>query len=281
MTSICILTDNSVQFPQPNFLGQKNVKIIPLSVEIGGQEYFEQDYKPSSLPKFSPLTLKPRLIPPSVDTFVKMFTSLAESYDSIIGIFLSGNLSSCYGNAVEAFENLSGKVPVHLIDSQTFSVGQGLLVTAAAEAVVNGSTPVEIDREIRSLIPNIYATICTPGLSYLFHNGLVDQAQAAIIELLGLYPIFTLEEGKLVPMEKLKSYRHAVGFFQEFLDEFDHLKHIAYVQGAIATPLELKVMRENSSHGNAKIPFTKHTINLPLSVLFGPYSLGLVALEKR
>ena len=281
MPSICILTDNSVQFPQPVFPGQQHVKIIPMTVEINGQQYTEHEFKPSNLPKIAIESLKPKLLPPSEDDFIKLFSSLADNYDTIIAIFISSSLCACYNTAVAAFETLNGKLPVHLIDSQTFSVGQGLLVTAAAEAIVNDFSPVEIDREIRSLIPNIYATICTPGLSYLYHNELVDRAQAAIIELLGLYPIFALEEGKLVPMEKLKSYRHAVGFFQEFLDEFDHLKHIAFIQGSIPTSLELRLLRETSGHGNVKVPFTKHTLNLPLSVLFGPNSLGLIALENR
>ena len=281
MPSICILTDNSVQFPQPIFPGQQHVKIIPMTVELNGHQYSEHEFKTSNLPKSATNSLKPKLVPPTEEDFVKLFSSLAENFDTIVAILISSSLCACYNNAVAAYETLNGKIPVHLIDSQTFSVGQGLLVTAAAEAIVNGLSPVDIDREIRSLIPNIYATICTPGLSYLYHNGLVDRAQAAIIELLSLYPILALEEGKLVPMEKLKSYRHAVGFFQEFLDEFDHLKHIAFIQGAIPTPLELKVLRETSGHGNVKVPFTKHTINLPLSVLFGPHSLGIIALENH
>jgi fatty acid-binding protein DegV len=43
-----------------------------------------------------------------------------------------------------------------------------------------------------------------PNLSYLHTAGILDAGQATIGELLGLYPLFVLEEGKVNPLQKVK-----------------------------------------------------------------------------
>ncbi len=35
---------------------------------------------------------------------------------------------------------------------------------------------------VRSLIPHTYMMICTPGLSYMYYAGFVDQAQALSVK---------------------------------------------------------------------------------------------------
>ena len=55
------------------------------------------------------------------------------------------------------------------------------------------------------MIPHTYMMVCTPGLSYLYYAGIIDQAQAFVGEMLGLLPIFTLEEGQINAVEKVRS----------------------------------------------------------------------------
>ena len=87
--------------------------------------------------------------------------------------------------------------------------------------------------QIRSLLPSTYSIICPFGLSYLHYNGFVDRPQAVVNEMLELFPIFAVENGKLIPLEKVKSPRNVIGFFQEFLDEFEQLNQITFIQSAL------------------------------------------------
>ncbi len=159
-------------------------------------------------------------------------------------------------------------------------MGLGLLVQAAAEAIANGQPAPVVERMVRSLIPHTYMMICTPGMSYMSYAGYVDPSQAFVGEMLGLMPIFTLEEGQISAVEKVRNARSLVDFMQEFICEFEELSHIAFIQGIPGLTHEARLMREHVQTCFPQTPFSEHSINLPLATLVGPRAVGLVVIEK-
>jgi len=280
MGSICILTDNTAQFTQPSFPGRNIVNILPLEVQLNSGLYDSSSYKVSSLPVSANDDLHPQLVAPSPEKIRTLLITLGQNYDEVIGIFISSYLNQCFVNAEQAAIGLRGRMSIQMIDSQTTSIGLGLLVQTAAEAVAQGDSFQEIEHIIRSLLPHIYAVFCTPNLSYLYYANFLDRAQALVGEMMGMLPIFTLEEGKLTPLEKVRSRRHAFDFFQEFINEFDHLQHIALLQNVTPNPQDARLLREQVQVGLNKLAFTEHTINLPLATLLGPAAIGLFLLES-
>jgi fatty acid-binding protein DegV len=133
----------------------------------------------------------------------------------------------------------------------------------------------------RSMIPHIFMMFCTPSLSYLHGAGFVDQGQAFISDMLGLLPIFSLEEGKISAIEKVRNTRGLVDFMQEFICEFDELTHIAFLQSTTPLAHEVRAMREHAQTCFPQTPFSEHHLNLPLASLIGPRSVGLVVVEKE
>jgi DegV family protein with EDD domain len=278
---ICILTDSTAQFPQLGFPGRNHVRVVTYAIEVNGRVYEEgQELKTGDLPQTANETLHPRLIAPSVEKFAELFTSLSQQYPDIIAIFCSANLTRAYENAQQAQKSVQGRVKVTLIDSQTTSVGLGLLVQSAAESIAQGKTAFEIERSVRSMVPHTYMMVCTPGLSYLHYAGIVDPAQAFVGEMLGLMPIFTLEDGQISAVEKVRNTRSLVDFMQEFILEFDQLIHIAFIQSVPGLQHEARQMREHVQTSFPQTPFSEHSINLPLAALIGPRSIGLVVVEK-
>lgn len=281
MGSICILTDSSAQFPQLGFAGRNDVRVIPFSVEANGILYDEgRDLRANDLPPAASPELHPQLIAPSPEKFEELYLNLGSYYNDILTIVTSASLNPAFQNAQQAADALKGRVRVTVIDSQTTSVGLGILVQSAAEAIANGQPAAEVERMVRSLIPHIYMMICTPGLSYMYYAGYVDQQQAFVGEMLGLMPIFTLEEGQLSAVEKVRNTRSLVDFMQEFVCEFDDLQHIAFIQSVPPLSHEAKLMREHVQSCFPSTPFSEHSVNLPLATLIGPRSIGLVAVEK-
>ncbi len=280
-SSICILTDDTVQFPQFTFAGKENVQIIPFTIEVNGRRMSEEnEVKASDLPASVENGLSPRLVAPSVASYQELFIALSNQYHNVIAILTSAGLSKSFENAQKAVIAIHGRVHVTLIDSQSISIGLGLLVQTAAESVAKKMPAAEIERLIRSLVPHTYMMLCVPGMSYLYHAGLIDQAQAVVGEMLGLMPVFTLEEGLLSPVEKIRNMRALVDFMQEFLLEFEDLTHIAFIQSYPPISHEAHAMREHAQNFFAATPFTELNINLPLALLAGPRSMGMVVLEK-
>jgi DegV family protein with EDD domain len=281
MSSICILTDSAAQFPQLGFSGKDEIRVIPYDVAFDGKVYEEgKELKPSDLPPVLKTGLAPRLIAPSAAVFEQLLLNLGQHYRHIITILTSAALSPAYANASQAVEVTRGRVNVTLIDSQITAVGLGLLVQAAAEASAQGMNAADIERLIRKLIPRTYMMLCTPGMSYLHNAGFVDHAQAFVGEMLGLLPIFTLEEGRLSALEKVRNARALVDLLSEFICEFDDLQHISLIQSCPAMTHEARLLREQAQNDYPQTPFSELNISLPLATLIGPRSLGLVVIEK-
>ena len=280
MRTICIVTDNTAQFTRPTFPGRNLVNILPLQLQFKQPVEKDTEIRVNDLPPSANKNLAPRLLPPSIEDFRQVFLDLAENYNEIVVILLSSHLLPMIKLAEEGAEVVRGRVNVLIIDSQTTSVGLGILVQIAAEAASRHAPAADIERLLRGLIPHVYSVFCIPGLSYLYQAGFIDNAQATVGEMLGLLPIFTLEEGHLTPLEKARNLRHLTDFFQEFLDEFNELYHVAFIQSVPTMAHESRVLREHASANFPKTPFSEHTISLSLAVLFGPRSVGVIAMEQ-
>lgn len=281
MRSTCILTDNSAQFPLPAFPGRGLVRILAHDITLYDKRHpAGKDLKLNQFPHTALSGLNPQLVPPSVDDFREVLASLSQDFDDILVILLSSQLSSACENAIKAAKETQGRSNITVIDSQTISVGLGILVQTAAGYLEEGRMAAEVEERIRHMIPHIYTLLCTPGLSYLFHAGFLDRSQASVGELLGLLPVFTLEEGKLSPLEKMRNYRSVLDFFQEFVDEFDELDYIALLQNGSFSNPDLRQLRQHAEESFASVQYIEHMLNLPMATLFGPKCVGLFTIES-
>ena len=280
MCSTCILTDNSVQFPKLSFSGQNHIIIRPLLTKIDGHQSGDEDIKSSILPPTLNRNNNLAIIPPSIMDFRDFFIEQSKIHDAIICISHSQILTNYYHNAAKAAESLNGKINVQVIDSQTTSVGLGHLIQLAADAVEAGENAFEIARMIRVELQNIYSIFCTPALTYLNNSGLVDHAQAVIGEMLKLHPILSLEKADINALEKVKNHRHAVNYFQEFIHEFDSIKHIGFIQSASPNYKSTKILISNIKEFFSNTTYSKHVINLPLAAILGPNSFGMIIIEE-
>lgn len=280
MRSACILTDNSAQFPLPAFPGRGLVRILAHDISLNGKVHPDgKDLKLIQFPATANHGLDPKLISPSVDEFEEVLTSLSNDFDDILVIVLSSHLSDTYRNALAAAEETQGRSTITVIDSETISIGLGILVQSAAGLLEQGRPVVDVEKRIRHMIPHIYTLLCTPGLTYLSNAGFIEPSQANVGELLGLLPVFSLEEGKLSPLEKMRNYRAVLDFFQEFVDEFDNLDYIALLQNGSFSNPDLRQLRQHADESFSSAQYIEHMLNLPVATLFGPKCVGLFAIE--
>ena len=272
MPNVCILTDSTAQFTQARFPGYERVHVIPFDI---------QNVEPQagqSLPGV--FFIQKRLVPPSTQEFIRYYARLSRDYESIVVLTLSSLVNPTMSHALAASEQYSNGVPVEVIDSQTTAIGLGMLVQIAAQAASEGASLKEIDRQLRASIPSVYLLLCIPELTYLAQSGHMNYAQAWVGEMLGILPIFTFEEGRLVPMEKVRTPRHLFEAFQDFLGEFDAPAQIALVNSSGRGSLRTSPLRQFVQATFPETLFSEHPIQPHLAALFGPRSIGLVVLES-
>lgn len=279
MPRTCILTDSSAYFTKSVFTGQEHVTILPHFIQVNDRNI--PDSKDlsiySSLP---PIIHPPRTIPPSIDAFRNAYVSLGMKYKEIVVILLSSHLSQAIANAQTASQTCKTPANIFIIDSLNTAIGLGLLVQAAAEFNHRGYTGVDINRLIRGMVNHIYSVFCLPDLSHLYRAGLLDPAQAVVGEMLGVIPFFTMESGRLVYTQKIRSPRHLVDIMYEFVAEFENLKYLALLQGIASFEQESRNLRDRISQNVRTTPLCEHSLSMALATILGPHSIGLVAMEN-
>jgi len=281
MSNPLILTDNAAFFVQPQFRGRNFLQVLPLDISFRNTVFSGgKDLKLIDLPQGSQPDDKPELIIPSASALANLFLDLSQKHSEIICIFHSGFLSPLCERAREAAETVIGRAQIEIIDSQTISSGQGLIVQSTAELFSDNLSITEVARQVRIFINHTFSVFCIPGLSYLNTPGFVDIGQAGASELLGLVPIFALEEGRLTPLEKLRSQRQTIDFFQEYMDEFDRMKYIAWVKGISSTAHESRLLHDHANTNHPHIPFFENLIHPQMAILFGPGASGLFVVES-
>ena len=271
MSNVCIITDSTAQFPHPDFPGHERVHLIPFVFQTaecqGGGP--------------APADFIPLLIPPSPQDFIHLYTRLSRKYDSILVLTISSLLSATMKHAMLAANQYNNCATVEVMDSQTTAIGLGMLVQLAAGTAAEGASLKEIDEQMRSSIPCIYMLFCIPELTYLAQLGQMDYAQALVAEMMGMLPIFAFEEGRLVPMEKVRSPRHLSEAFQDYMGEFDSPSQIALMRSPGRGRLRTSPLRQFVKDTFPGAVFSEHPLQPHLAALFGPKSIGLVVLESQ
>jgi DegV family protein with EDD domain len=268
MDRVGILTDSTVQFTRPNFPGRGLVRIIDFNLQEVPQDSHSSFPRPNG-----------RLYPPTARNFLDQYNWLGQEFAGIAVITLSLSLNPAGSYAQQAKAQYAGRAHVQVIDSQTTSLGLGLLVQLAAGVAASGAGLAELERAVRAAVHNIYTLFCIPNLTYLAQGGYLSHSQAMVGEMLGLLPLFVLEEGILSPTAKAHTQRHLLESFQEFVEEFSHPSYIGLTKAAAANHFRPNSLRQYVKEHFPNVPFDQHVINPHLAALLGPQSTGLVVME--
>lgn len=271
MNRVCILTDSSVQFTRPQKAFEKDIFTIP----------FVKASNPASILDRTPGEPKEvsGVDAPFEAEINKQFIALRRDYSDILVITLSSALSSLFSRVENTIQKHGDVEHIHAIDSHTTSVGLGLLVQMAIDMISQGADLREIEKRIRITIPCIYTLFCLPDLSYLAAANFLSKPQAVVGEMLDLLPIFTLEDGCLKAIQKVRTQRHLLETFQEFVDEYNEPAHIAVIKNG--NHLKVTQFRDYVTSNFSRTVFSEHAFGVSLVDLLGPHCIGLIVMDKQ
>ncbi len=271
MHKVCILTDSSVQFTHPGYLGNELVFITPFSTQPQ-IKYAVNNAAYSTDNQYG-------IEPPPVKGIINLINKLHQDHNEIMVITLSSALSELFSvveNTIGKFDNPDR---IKIIDSQTTSIGLGILVQLAAGLAAQGATINVIEYQLRISIKNIYTLLCLPNLSYLAAANFLLHPQAVIGEMLGVLPIYSLEDGRLTSIQKVRTQKHLLETFQEFLDEFITPSYVAIIKKFDQT--KTFNIRDYVKINFPLTIFSEHLISDSLVNLLGPQSVGLIIIDNK
>lgn len=203
--NIALVTDSIADISQ-DILDRYQIHVIPLSLFIDGIEYFDKlSLKPEA---FYDMVDKSNEFPtssqPPVSKFNEIFSKLSNTFDSIIGFFVSSKLSGTYQNASIAAEKLkTSGYKIDIIDSKLNSGAQGLVLMKLAEMIHIGKTHDEVRIQAKNLIKRTKIYVSVLEFEYMVRGGRVSPLKGIIAKILNLKPIVSLdEEGSGIAFDK-------------------------------------------------------------------------------
>mgnify|MGYP001140074014 CR=1 FL=1 len=276
-----ILTDDAAQFTKLNFPGSKNLIFLHSSIDKGSHQPERLDtLRPVDLPGRVAFNQPPSLVPLSFESLEEQILSLYQSVDDLFIILVSKELYPYYSMTESIISKLHGRATIHLLDSQSIAIGEGQIVQKAAELINQGVPGNLIEEQLREMVYHVYTLLSTPNLSYLHKAGFIDSGQASVGEMLGFYPIFALEDGKLNPLDKIKNFRGIVDYFIEFISEFEKLENISIIQPVNPNHNDTKLIHQHVQEFYPGTQYSEHMIHPFLASLIGPQGMGIVITEK-
>jgi len=222
MGEIKIITDSGADLPK-NLVEQYNIDVIPLLVYLGEQEYLDgETIQPVEI--FNGMregkVYKTAQVPASV--FREKFTEYAERKENCIYIAFSSELSGTCRTAQMVKSEILNDYPdfeLEIIDSKCASLGFGMVVLKAAKMAKEGASKSDILHAVQFYSQHMEHIFTVDNLEYLYRGGRVSRASAFIGSLLNIKPVLNVEDGKLIPIDKVRSRKKAISRMVEIMKE--------------------------------------------------------------
>lgn len=277
---VAIVTDSTAYF-EPGEIESLGIHVVPLNIYLGNEKFLDgaeigTDELFRRLKYGAPL---PTSAPPEPAAFEKLYSKLHKETDQILSIHVSRHLSETIQKAKQGAEGLLGRCTIELVDSMTTSVGLGILVKAAARAANDGASMDDIVRLVRGMIPHIYLVFYVETMDYLERNGRIGRAQAILGSMLNIKPILFMEDGDIIPLEKVRTVERAIEKLFEFVAEFDNLEQTAIIQRNKHPNKEARILQERLQQSFPEFNFPIVQYGPDLATRVGPDALGVVVYE--
>ena len=274
-----IITDSTSDLT-PQQAKEKNVAVIPLTVHFGEEQFLDGiELSPRAFyEKLAKTETLPHTSQINPYTFTEVFSNYTKAGDDIVGIFISSKLSGTYQSAVLAKEELNSS-QIFLVDSQSATFGQGILVEIAVRMRDEGKTAREIQSCLLSLAGRLRLVAMVDTLKYLKMGGRISSSTALIGTMLGINPMISVENGVVENIGKVRGQKSAFRFMKEYTEKYPPDLSYPMAFGHSACP---ERMEELISYMNFPVSsMITGEIGAVIGTHAGPKATGLAYICKK
>jgi DegV family protein with EDD domain len=207
---VVVVTDSTAYLPD-GLADELSVRVVPLQVVLGGRSGAEgsevtPDQVASALSAWVPVSTSR----PTPAEFAAVYRdALAGGASGVVSLHLSRELSGTWDSARLAAAEV-GADTVRVVDSRSAAMGLGFAVLAAAEAAAAGAGPEEVYAAAVGTAERTTTLFYVDTLEHLRRGGRIGAAQALLGTALSVKPILHVREGRIVPLEKVRTVSKGV-----------------------------------------------------------------------
>ncbi|HSJ37877.1 MAG TPA: DegV family protein [Planococcus sp. (in: firmicutes)] len=217
-----IFADSASDLPK-EFFEKENVVLFPLRVHIENEEFEDiRTIHSSKVYEAIRNDIRPKTSQVSPDEVLNAFEQLAKDGEEGFYIAFSSELSGTYGTAMMAAEQTREEYPdmkLTVLDTKAASLGYGMLVQEAVNLRSQGHPLTEIIQRVSSMADHLESLFTVEDLDYMAKGGRISKGSAFVGGLLNIKPLLHVENGKLVPIEKLRGRKKVIKRIVELMEE--------------------------------------------------------------
>jgi DegV family protein with EDD domain len=283
MTKVRIVTDITA-YLEPEVVDRHKITVLPVEIHFGDDVY---TFGPGDSPmqmfeQMAAGPAKPTRATIPARAFQKTFERLNTETEEILVVLGSSLLSEAYEQAKVASQAVLGRCRIAVLDSQSASWGLGMMVKTAAEAAETGQSLDEIVRLVRGVLPHVYVVFFVDRLDYLEERDRISIAQALLGTMLRIKPLLLVEEGDIVPLEKVRTFDLALEKLASFVTEFANLRQVVILRSPLNDHNQ-SLIDGLLEHLDLALPdsdFPVINYDPILACHLGPEALGVVVYEE-
>jgi DegV family protein with EDD domain len=252
MPGIHVITDSACDLT-PEMADERNVRVVPLTIRFGDEELV--DRQELSTKEFWDRVVTgphmPETAAPSPGTFQQAFLDAAEAgAEGVLCVNLSSGLSATYQSARTAADAVADRVPVRVVDSQSVTMGLGMMVITATERAAQGANLDEIVTELQDLRTRTRVFGVVDSLDFLKRGGRIGSAQALLGSLLSIKPVIEVRNGIVEAESKQRTRSRALDYLAAKAVDAGRLERLAMASGVApdADQLASRLAGANSAH---------------------------------
>ena len=207
MSRVAVITDSASDM-DPARAASLGISIVPLLVSFGnetfsaGVDMSREDFWARVTAPNAPIATTAACSPGTFQiAYQKAFDDGAEAIVSVhVADALSGTIKAAQV-AKQAFANRE----IHIVDSQSASMGEGMLAELGVAMANTGSPAGEVAAALERRRPDLQVYLALETLEYLKRGGRISGAQAAIGTLLSVKPIIEIKDSRVETTERVRT----------------------------------------------------------------------------
>lgn len=209
---ISVITDSVASLPK-DLIDEYGVDVISLYIIEPDRTTRDLDLDVDAFyPRIAKLPQLPTTSQPSVHDFMEAFRVRVHQGSEVLAVLVSEKMSGTIQSARVAAEKILEELPharIEILDAESNSMQEGLVVLAAAKLAKAGATMEECIAAGRETIRRTRFIFSPESLENLRKGGRIGRATATLGTLLHITPILTVEHGETDQFGKARSLHKA------------------------------------------------------------------------
>lgn len=215
-----VVTDSAAALPADwvrDFTANGLLTVVPMPVMVGAEIYGEGEDDIAETIAVALASGAPvKTSRPSPGQFEQAYrAALHRGFDAVVSVHISGELSGTADSARLAAARVA--IPVEVLDSRTVGMAQGMGVQSAVVAAADGRNAAEVRAFAAERLAGTRVYFYVPSLEQLRRGGRIGATASLWGTMFSIKPILAVEDGKIVPLEKVRSAAKAIARLEEIV----------------------------------------------------------------